>query len=129
VIACHGCAGLGEVAPDARVTHRSGYRPRPWETRVGEIELMIPRTRAAVISPRFLEPRRRSEQGITAVVMEAYVNGSRLTPATGSPGMQNPCSIRTSIHGGNARALGKPMRSLVVEDEMLLGLSGRRASD
>jgi putative transposase len=29
-------AQLGEVAPDARITHRNGYRPRPWETRVGE---------------------------------------------------------------------------------------------
>ena len=35
-------AELGEVAPDARVTHRNGYRPRAWETRVGEIELLIP---------------------------------------------------------------------------------------
>jgi putative transposase len=33
-------AELGEVAPDARSTHRNGYRARPWETRVGEIELM-----------------------------------------------------------------------------------------
>jgi hypothetical protein len=37
-------AQLGELAPESRVTHRNGYRPRPWETRVGEIELMIPRT-------------------------------------------------------------------------------------
>jgi transposase-like protein len=33
-------AQLCEVAPDERVTHRNGYRPRPWETRVGEIELL-----------------------------------------------------------------------------------------
>jgi putative transposase len=31
-------AELGEVSPE-RLTHRNGYRPRPWETRVGEIEL------------------------------------------------------------------------------------------
>ena len=29
-----------------RVTHRNGYRPRAWETRVGEIELLIPRKRS-----------------------------------------------------------------------------------
>ena len=68
-------AELGEVAPEARVTHRNGYRPRPWETRVGEVELMIPRTRSGSYFPSFLEPRRRSEQAIVAVVMEAYVNG------------------------------------------------------
>ena len=62
-------AELGEVAPEARVTHRNGYRPRPWETRVGEIELLIPRTRQGSYFPSFLEPRRRSEQAIVAVVL------------------------------------------------------------
>jgi transposase-like protein len=33
-------AELGEVAPEARSTYRNGYRSRPWETRVGEIELI-----------------------------------------------------------------------------------------
>ncbi len=68
-------AERGEVAPEARVTHRNGYRPRPWETRVAEIELLIPRTRQGSYFPSFLEPRRRSEQAIVAVVLEAYVNG------------------------------------------------------
>jgi putative transposase len=86
-------AQLGEVAPDARVTHRNGYRPRPWETRVGEIELLIPRTRQGSYFPSFLEPRRRSEQAIVAVVLEAYVNGvstrkvDRLVEQLGIEGM------------------------------------------
>jgi transposase-like protein len=86
-------AGLGELAPESRVTHRNGYRPRPWETRVGEIELMIPRVRQGSYFPSFLEPRRRSEQAITAVVMEAYVNGvstrkvDRLVEQLGIEGM------------------------------------------
>jgi transposase-like protein len=67
-------AGLGEVSAD-RVTHRNGYRPRGWETRVGEIELQIPKKRSGSYFPSFLEPRRRCEQAIVAVVMEAYVNG------------------------------------------------------
>ncbi|MGH7345834.1 MAG: IS256 family transposase [Candidatus Rokuibacteriota bacterium] len=65
----------GEVS-DTRLTHRNGYRPRLWETRVGELELLIPRKRSGeAYFPSFLEPRRRSEQAIVAVVMEAYVNG------------------------------------------------------
>jgi putative transposase len=86
-------AQLGELAPEQRTTHRNGYRPRPWETRVGEIELMIPRTRSGSYFPSFLEPRRRSEQAITAVVMEAYVNGvstrkvDRLVEQLGIEGM------------------------------------------
>jgi transposase-like protein len=86
-------AGLGEVAPEARMTHRNGYRPRGWETRVGEIELLIPRKRAGSYFPSFLEPRRRSEQAIVAVVLEAYVNGvstrkvDRLVEQLGVEGM------------------------------------------
>ena len=87
-------AELGEVAPEARVTHRNGYRPRPWETRVGELELLIPRKRqGAAYFPSFLEPRRRSEQAIVAVVLEAYVNGvstrkvDRLVEQLGIEGM------------------------------------------
>ena len=37
-------AAHGERSAERR-THRNGYRPRPWETRVGEIELAIPRGR------------------------------------------------------------------------------------
>ena len=37
-------AGQGELSLE-RVAHRNGYRPRGWETRVGEIELLIPRKR------------------------------------------------------------------------------------
>jgi transposase-like protein len=65
----------GEVSPD-RTTHRNGYRPREWETRVGEICLAVPRKRSGeAYFPSFLEPRRPAEQAILAVVMEAYVNG------------------------------------------------------
>jgi len=87
-------AELGEVAPEARVTYRNGYRPRAWETRVGEIELLIPRKRSGpAYFPSFLEPRRRSEQAIVAVVLEAYVNGvstrkvDRLVEQLGIEGM------------------------------------------
>jgi putative transposase len=83
----------GERSPD-RVTHRNGYRPRAWETRVGEIELLIPRARSGpAYFPSFLEPRRRCEQAIVAVVMEAYVNGvstrkvDRLVEQLGIQGM------------------------------------------
>src|SRR5947209_7850007 len=86
-------AELGEVAPQERVTYRNGYRPRAWETRVGEIELLIPRKRQGSYFPSFLEPRRRSEQAIVAVVLEAYVNGvstrkvDRLVEQLGIEGM------------------------------------------
>jgi transposase-like protein len=68
-------AELGERAPDRRTAQRNGYRERRWDTRVGEIELQIPRLRTGSYLPSFLEPRRRAEQALVAVVQEAYVNG------------------------------------------------------
>ena len=60
-------AELGEVAPERRLTHRNGTRPRAWETRVGEIELLIPKKRSGPsYFPSFLEaagrPSRRSSR-------------------------------------------------------------------
>jgi len=68
-------AELGERAPAERLAQRNGYRDRRWDTRVGEIELAIPRLRTGSYLPSFLEPRRRAEQALVAVVQEAYVNG------------------------------------------------------
>jgi putative transposase len=67
-------AGLGEVSAE-RVTQRNGYRTRGWDTRAGELELRIPKLRSGSYFPSFLEPRRRAEQALVAVVQEAYVNG------------------------------------------------------
>src|SRR5438132_11027716 len=68
-------AGRGERAPGERLTHRNGYRARPWATRAGELELAIPKLRRGSYFPSFLEPRRRSEQALVSVVQEAYVAG------------------------------------------------------
>ena len=68
-------AARGERAPEERLTHRNGYRARTWATRAGEIELAIPKLRRGSYFPIFLEPRRRSEQALVAVVQEAYVAG------------------------------------------------------
>ena len=58
-----------------RVTQRNGYRSRPWDTRVGTLELQIPKLRTGSYFPSWLEPRRRSEQALVSVVAEAYLKG------------------------------------------------------
>ena len=68
-------AGRGERAPEERLTHRNGYRSRAWSTRVGELELAIPKLRRGSYFPGFLQPRRRSEQALVSVVQQAYVCG------------------------------------------------------
>jgi putative transposase len=68
-------AGWGEVSPE-RVNHRNGYRQRPFDTRVGSIELAIPKLRRGSYFPDWLlDPRRRAEKALVAVVAECYVRG------------------------------------------------------
>jgi putative transposase len=59
----------------ARSGERNGYRERSWDTRVGSIELRVPRIRDGGYYPALLEPRRRGERALVAVVQEAYING------------------------------------------------------
>src|SRR5437016_12825418 len=61
-------AERGERAPEERLTDRNGYHRRVWSTRAGELELAIPKIRRGPYFPRFLEPRRRSEQAPVSVV-------------------------------------------------------------
>jgi putative transposase len=65
----------GERDPERRLTRRNGYRERRWDTRVGSVELSIPRVRDGSYFPSLLEPRRRAERALLAVVQEAYVAG------------------------------------------------------
>lgn len=65
----------GERDPERRLTSRNGYRDRRWDTRVGTIDLAIPRVRDGSYFPSLLEPRRRVERALLAVVQEAYVLG------------------------------------------------------
>src|SRR3954449_4696200 len=58
-----------------RTTQRNGYRSRPWDTRLGTLELEIPKLRQGSYFPSWLEPRRRAEQALVAVVAEAYGQG------------------------------------------------------
>jgi len=58
-----------------RTTYRNGYRTRTWDTRVGTIELQIPKVRSGAYFPSLLQPRRRIEHALLAVVQEAYVHG------------------------------------------------------
>ena len=65
----------GERDPERRLTHRNGYRERRWDTRVGTIPLDVPRVRDGGYLPSLLDPRRRTERALLAVVQEAYVLG------------------------------------------------------
>jgi hypothetical protein len=67
-------AGRYERA-ETRVTDRNGSRARLVATQAGDVRLRIPKLRKGSFFPAILEPRRRIDQALYAVVMEAYVNG------------------------------------------------------
>src|SRR5687768_17510612 len=60
---------------ETRITDRNGSRPRLLATQAGDVQLRIPKLRKGSFFPVILEPRRRIDQALYAVVMEAYVNG------------------------------------------------------
>lgn len=67
-------ASRHERTPE-RSGQRNGYRDRSWDTRVGTVELEVPRVRDGSYFPSLLEPRRKAERALSAVVQEAYVHG------------------------------------------------------
>jgi putative transposase len=58
-----------------RTTYRNGYREREWDTRVGSLDLRIPKLREGSYFPSILEPRKKAEKALAAVLQEAYVLG------------------------------------------------------
>jgi putative transposase len=61
---------------DTRTNHRNGHRPRLLSTPAGDLELAIPKTRTGSYFPELLEPRRRVDRALWAVIMTAYVTGT-----------------------------------------------------
>ncbi|GLK29705.1 hypothetical protein GCM10017608_36440 [Agromyces luteolus] len=58
-----------------RQAYRNGYRDRILHSRLGTLELQVPKLRSGTYFPSFLEPRRLAEQALAAVVQEAWING------------------------------------------------------
>lgn len=74
-----------------RTGQRNGYRERQWDTRAGTLDLQVPRVRDGSYYPLLLEPRKRAERALVAVVQEAYVQGvstRRVDALVQSLGMQ-----------------------------------------
>ncbi len=68
-------AGYGQRTKE-RQNSRNGYRMRPWDTRVGTIDLAIPKLREKGYYPDFLlNPRKRAEEALYSVICQAYVEG------------------------------------------------------
>jgi transposase-like protein len=112
------CAGADRYErTETRITDRNGSRPRLLATQAGDVELRIPKLRKGSFFPVILEPRRRSDQALYAVVMEAYVNGVSTravddlsTPASRLQGTQ---LVISDQHSGLIAALRRILQGLV----------------
>jgi len=60
---------------DERTTQRNGFRERSYDTRLGTLDLKIPKLRKGSYFPAFLEPRKTAERALVAVVQEAWIQG------------------------------------------------------
>jgi transposase-like protein len=67
-------AGYGERC-EGRTNSRNGYRDRLYKSRVGDLDLRIPKLRQGSYFPSFLEPRRTVEKALVGVIQEAYLQG------------------------------------------------------
>ncbi len=71
-----GLIGAGRHERTAeRATYRNGYRDRTLDTRLGSLQLRIPKLRQGSYFPAFLEPRKTSEKALVAVIQEAWIGG------------------------------------------------------
>jgi transposase-like protein len=71
-----GLIGAGRHERSAeRLNYRNGYRERALDTRLGSLQLRIPKLRQGSYFPPFLEPRRMSERALVAVIQEAWIGG------------------------------------------------------
>src|SRR5437667_8535590 len=87
-----------------RTAYRNGYRTRTWDTRVGTIELKIPKVTAGAYFPSLLEPRRRAEKALHAVVVEAYVKACPRARSTTSSGPSGSTASPEARSRGSARS-------------------------
>ena len=58
-----------------RLNYRNGYRERALDTRLGTLQLRVPKLRQGSYFPPFLEPRKVSEKALVAVIQEAWIGG------------------------------------------------------
>ena len=102
---------------DGRLTYRNGYRGRELKTRLGSLNLRVPKLRQGSYFPSFLEPRQTSEKALVAVIQEAWIGGvstrrvDDLVQAMGLSGISNSTvsKLRKEIDERVGEFLDRPL--------------------
>ena len=121
-------AGRHERTAD-RQTYRNGYRERALDTRLGTLQLRIPKLRAGPsYFPPFLEPRKTSEKALVAVIQEAWIGGvstrrvDELVQAMGLSGIDKSPGLQ-AVQGD--RRAGERLPGAAAGGRVALSLAGR----
>src|SRR5689334_6835948 len=119
-----GLIGAGRYERNGeRMTWRNGYRDRALDTRLGSLQLRIPKLRQGSYFPPFLEARKVSEKALIAVIQEAWIGGvstrrvDDLVQAMGLSGISKSQSLAPRRRGSPSCArtsMSVCMRSLIV---------------
>ena len=81
---------------EERVTCRNGHRPRTLDTQVGMLQLEIPKLRQGSFLPSLLEPRRRIQRALWAVIQEAHAHGASTRNADDLVAAMGGCQVSKS---------------------------------
>jgi hypothetical protein len=101
-----------------RATYRNGYRDRSLDTRLGSLQLRIPKLRQGSYFPPFLEPRKLSEKALVAVIQEAWISGvshpqgRRSGAGHGADGDRQEHGIRSSAKTSTSASAGSSIALL-----------------
>lgn len=102
-----------------RNNQRNGYRDREWDTRVGTLDLKIPKLRKGSYYPSLLEPRKRAEKALLSVVQEAYIHGvstRKVDDLIESLGMRGISRSEVSAFAKNLMTLSLHLRNVHSKD-------------
>ena len=103
-------AEYGQASPE-RGAQRNGYRHRDLDTRVGTIDVAVPRLRTDSYFPDWLLERRKpAESALITVVADAYLAGvstRRMDKLVGALGINSLPGVTGLTHGGRARRTGR----------------------
>jgi len=118
-----GLIGAGRHERSAeRLNYRNGYRERSLDTRLGSLQLRIPKLRQGSYFPPFLEPRKTAEKALVTVIQEAWIGGvstrgvDDLVQAMGLSGIRrakSPSCAKTSVNGSTPSSIGRSRRVAV----------------
>jgi transposase-like protein len=116
-----GLIGAGRYERSAeRLNYRNGYRERSLDTRLGSLQLRIPKLRQGSYFPPFLEPRKTAEKALVTVIQEAWIGDvstrriDELVQALGLSGSRRakfPSSAKTSMSGSMPSSTGQSTAS------------------